>query len=853
MKLQLFCFLSLMIFLSGGLVHAQHENVWAFGENAGLDFNVSPPIAIKTNINTREGSASICDSKGQLLFYTDGTDLWDRNHNIMPNGKDLTGLGMNVTASTTQGALIIHRPGNAWQYYVFSLGAESTTENFCLLYYSVVDMRLNNGLGDVLPGNKAIRLDSLLTEHLTAVSGNDCNVWLLVISRTSQAIKSYRVDINGIDHNPGISPGVPGGGMYTGVLGSIDVSPDRSMLAVTQGNLLLFDFDPGSGKATRPFVLDKSWDPYYYGVCFSPDNTQLYASTSSTLNQFDLRSSDSVARSVSKTLLASNVSYPAIRRGPDGKVYLPSSGSAFLNVINLPNLNGRACQYTSRGMSLLPGTKSQLGLPNLATIISREKVINVQTDTVFCFFGVTLTAKNLAGIDYVWNDGRTGAQRTVDTGGVFWVTYQVAAPCMFDECTDTFKVTRDFSRKLSKTSTSLIGWCPADTLLLTASNFNGARYAWQDNQSGMQRRVNQSGLYVLRYSIDSLCTDFEDLFQVSYPEADYKVSFTADTLVCMEEALSFRNTSAPYYEDFKWWFGDGDAALGQHATHAYSRGGLYDVILVGKINARCVDTAYAQIVVDSPLSNSFAFHPERVCVGTAVEFKPQLQHPTMVGLHWQFGDNSSFFSGIERGIQHAYEIPGSLSVMLTSTFRACPANTFIDTVYVYAIPEVYLGRDSSLCGQGAFILLKNVLQQADNTYKYLWNTGDTTAQLRVSAPGTYSLRVQTEPLGCTGYESIEINKDCFMDIPNAFTPNGDGVNDYFFPWKWLSDGIVKFHLQIFNRWGQLLFATNEKEGLGWDGKWNAVEQATGLYIFRVDAVLQNGHREHHEGNVTLLR
>src|SRR5687768_1932810 len=70
----------------------KEANIWFFGTNAGLDFNSGSPVAITGGmINTHEGCASVCDANGDLLFYSDGITVWNKNHQVMPNGSGLSG------------------------------------------------------------------------------------------------------------------------------------------------------------------------------------------------------------------------------------------------------------------------------------------------------------------------------------------------------------------------------------------------------------------------------------------------------------------------------------------------------------------------------------------------------------------------------------------------------------------------------------------------------------------------------------------------------------------------------------------------------------------------------------------
>jgi gliding motility-associated-like protein len=124
--------------------------------------------------------------------------------------------------------------------------------------------------------------------------------------------------------------------------------------------------------------------------------------------------------------------------------------------------------------------------------------------------------------------------------------------------------------------------------------------------------------------------------------------------------------------------------------------------------------------------------------------------------------------------------------------------------------------------------------------------------LKVVHPGTYSLTVTAEPLGCNTTESVIVSKDCYIDIPNAFSPNGDGVNDFFFPRQLLSNSLAGFKMQIFNRWGQVIFETTKTDGRGWDGNFNGSHQPEGVYIYKISAII-NEEQENYQGNVTLIR
>ena len=358
---------------------AQNEAaIWYFGENAGLDFNSGAPVALTDGaMITQEGCATISDGNGNLLFYTSGVTIWDRTHNPMPNGTGLLG-----DFSSSQSAIVVPDPGNPDLYYIFTVDDLGGPNGF---QYSVVDMTLNGGLGDVTLRN--IPLTTPVAEKLTAVEhANGTDIWVLVHTYGNDQFLAYLVTPTGLVTTPVVSAvgeNLPLHSGARGVGGYMKISPDGQFLAYVTGtgrDRHLFRFDTLTGQVSDFIELN----PYFpastntvlnssYGVEFSSDSSKLYITSSNffqnftseyNIHQFDLTTYSEAA------ILASGVEIApmrpgqdgAIQLGIDGKIYITELGENALSVINNPNLGGLACNYVRSAVPLASGV-SRLGLP----------------------------------------------------------------------------------------------------------------------------------------------------------------------------------------------------------------------------------------------------------------------------------------------------------------------------------------------------------------------------------------------------------------------------------------------------------------------------------------------------------
>lgn len=358
------------IFISALLIYnigfSQNEaNIWYFGQNAGLDFNSGVPVPLLDGeLNTDEGCAAISDGNGDLLFYTDGITVWNRNHVVMLNGTELNG-----DVSSTHSAIVIPKPDDSNIYYIFTVDEVAEPNG---LQYSEVDMTLDSGLGGI-SSNKNILLFTPTTEKITAIKSSTSNeYWVVSHKWNSNEFISYNISNTGINTTPIISAigtFVNSTNLDAG-LGQIKVSPDGTKLAVARAQglseLQLFDFNASTGVVSNPITLldFPSDDESVYGVEFSPNSKLLYVSLiGNAVYQYDLQAGSSTDVINSQLQLTSLPRpYGALQLATDGKIYIAKNNQFYIDVIDNPNIVGLGCNYQFEHL-YLGGQRSKFGLP----------------------------------------------------------------------------------------------------------------------------------------------------------------------------------------------------------------------------------------------------------------------------------------------------------------------------------------------------------------------------------------------------------------------------------------------------------------------------------------------------------
>jgi gliding motility-associated-like protein len=200
---------------------------------------------------------------------------------------------------------------------------------------------------------------------------------------------------------------------------------------------------------------------------------------------------------------------------------------------------------------------------------------------------------------------------------------------------------------------------------------------------------------------------------------------------------------------------------------------------------------------------------------------------------------------------YAYFQTGTFIVTSSAQYRVCQPTSISGKITVVAKPEIDLGADTTICEGSAPIIFVDYINAGNPNASWKWNTGATTSSIQVNTPGYYAATVSVN--NCEATDSVWVASDCYITLPNIFTPNADGINDYFCPRQFVQGGLITFKMDIYNRWGQIIFETTNIEGRGWDGKLNNAEQPEGVYMYVVDATFKNGRKEHRQGNITLLR
>ena len=876
----------LLIFLLSilhNLCYAQLEtSVWYFGSNAGLDFKSEiPTILTDGALLNWEGVASFSDSLGNLLMYTDGKTIWNRQHTPMPNGTDLIG-----SPGSTECAIIVPWPGSKTKYYVFVVAENGKGP----LSYSVVDMTMDDGMGDVTNAKNVV-LEDLVVEKVTAIRHSNCkDFWLLtrvtgrnndenhtantegtsvieyLVDETGIVVSSRKAfDVGSLDYSLAdffkSLDSFDSQDDHPCAVGYMRVSPNGQYIAcatsarVNVGGhdfysiLDLYKFDPATGEVSKYQTFYDPWTELY-GVEFSNDASKLYYSTLYYVYQLDLTlPPDEIQESAVQVgyydyesfgipqipldiqpydyatwdeyKYALEMKTPhagALQLAINGKIYLSQNNCEYLGVIENPRGKGEACNFNTRGQ-YLGGKIGQMGLPNFIPSYFLPPNFEIHNNC---------SNKEVLFI-----------------------------------CTDT--------RKL-------------DSYLWEISDYQGNLIV-SSNQRECEYQLPESGSYRVTLTVRSGANESSEyrFFKVYDPP---EVILPDDATICRGDFIELK---APVEDGYIYEWSDGcqlpDNRIGESCevkltvTNSFTKCSNVDDIKIsvveptefslggdrefcqgGSVEVKCpLEFAYSSFVWtddnSSALSRVFkedGDYTARLTDNNGCIFENSINircNPLPI---IDFKTDNVFcrdsFKIIDCNVADAYyswstgettqlinvSKSGTYSVLVTDK-KGCPSTAEI-TLEEFSKAEFSLISDTTICDSEPFYLSTDWLGDAD----YIWQNGYRGKEILVETPGMYTLDIVN--VCGSSYDSVNVSfRYCGEFVfPNIITPNGDGLNDYF-KIKGL-EYETGWQMTIVNREGKKVFQSSN-----YRNDWNAPNLSDGVYFYVMEKA---GKR--YKGNVSVF-
>jgi gliding motility-associated-like protein len=278
---------------------------------------------------------------------------------------------------------------------------------------------------------------------------------------------------------------------------------------------------------------------------------------------------------------------------------------------------------------------------------------------------------------------------------------------------------------------------------------------------------------------------------------------------CINDSVSFTAKGTSLFDSAYWDLGNGKKNPNFTFNYLYKTPGKYQVEFRW---FSCGGSAARQQTIDIGSLPVVNFGPDTtLCSGTKY---PLDAERGLNEYQWSTGDTTE-----------SIVIEKAGTYWVTVKRGKCQST---DSVKINYLPPIWveLGNEFYLCEDDSQTVK---LDAGKGFTTYLWTpTNDTIQWIEVRKSGPYYVVVK-DFRGCSGEDGTVVQRKCDVEfeMPNAFTPNGDGINDVFAPY--ITDA-VKYELSIYNRWGELLFHTNDQQN-GWDGNYHQLAAQTGVYVY----------------------
>ncbi len=485
---------------------------------------------------------------------------------------------------------------------------------------------------------------------------------------------------------------------------------------------------------------------------------------------------------------------------------------------------------------------------------------------------------------YYWDfgDGNTSTEaepgsHTYERHGSYWIKMRAEGQYCYEE--DSAQVIINMSLpQIDFSFTSVEGCLPLEVTFFNHSQFaDSSTFFWDFGNGDTSNEVNpvhiykESGIFtvsleasnelgvVVRKEIDIIV----DLDQG--PVSDFRIRLAQAYLPGQE--IEFFNQSQRS-ESYFWDFGDGFTSTQEEPLHIYEEVGEYEIMLVTTNSIGCADTTVKNIFIE-PFHPEvdFTYEPPKGCRPLTVQFRNLSRFAEAGTYRWSFGQGEGVST--EENPTYTYYEPGQYTVSLEASNSNGIAGRSVKefSVEVYETPRAAFNLRPQESFLGEAIYFVNLSIGGEN---YFWDFGDGNTSTEFEPAHTYeetgvydvTLIVNSEK-GCTDTLRLEsaaiVKNGGKVNMPNAFTPStygpggsdafGVGKNDVFLP---VFEGVTRFHLMIYNRWGELLFESFDKS-FGWDGYYKGKLCAMDVYVYKLEMEFSNGKSNTIVGDVSLIR
>lgn len=536
---------------------------WYFPKNAGLDFSGDTVKFLNgSQIGPSESSSTLCDSNGDILFYTDGIKLWNKYNTIVKNSNNI-GFGLsNVSNTSGQGAILIKHPENDSLVFLFCSDYQGRSGG---LTYSIIDIHANKDSAEVI--EKKIKLTNEINEPITAVNHqNGRDIWIVCHGFKDDYLHAFLLTMNGVTKCP-VSTQI--GTLHTGQFGSgtsaqvgMKFSHNSKYLAIEQwaqwrNEVFRFNQENGTFYDT---VYSKEVDLCAF-TSFSPNNKLLYFVYVDTgLVQIDIETGKRFL--IYKPSLLQNQSLQEIQLGPDGKIYIVIDQSRDLLVINKPNVPGIGCDIQFKKNILSGGLGGDQALPNFNQSYFYTPPSDYQYEMNCHTNSISFKAYDTIGATgYYWYiykpngtleasySGNLINHAFADTG-IYKVVFVADNGSIKDTVTKSIRLYNKISKNFLGNDT-IYAHNAMFNQTLKAPTKNIHCYQWQDNSGLSTFTADTVGTYICKITTATFCEIWDTIIirrciNVLLEPSIYRMHDTLFTYHQQADSFVWFRNNAPY-------------------------------------------------------------------------------------------------------------------------------------------------------------------------------------------------------------------------------------------------------------------------------------------------------------------